>query len=68
METVHVALEVQQFAHRFSCSGRQSGKLLFYLVNLKFLSRAMSISNCRKICRQKLLNLNNTHDFVIRPL
>ena len=40
----------------------------FCLVNLKFLSRAMWISRCKKICRQKPMNMEKTHDFIIRPL
>ena len=58
-------------AHRFlniSWSGWQGGELLFYLVNSKLVSRPAWISNCKKICRQKLLNMDKTYDFVIKPL
>ena len=41
---------------------------LFYLVNLKLVSRPMWISNCKQVCRQKLLNMDKTYDFVIKPL
>ena len=38
----------------------------FYLVNVEFVSRAMWISSCKNICRQKLLNMDKTFDFVIK--
>ena len=42
--------------------------LFFYLINLKFVSRPMRILNCKTICHQKLLNMDKTYDFVIKPL
>ena len=39
----------------------------FHLVNLKLLSRPMMISNCKKIYCQKLLNMDKTYDFVMKP-
>ena len=62
---------VKKFAHRFlniSCSGREGGELLFYLVNLKLISRPMWASNCKRICRHKLFDIDKTYDFVIKPL
>ena len=41
---------------------------IFYLVNLKLVKGPIWISNCKKFCRQKLLNIDKTHDFVIKPL
>ena len=40
----------------------------FHLVNLKLVSRPMWISNCKKICCQKLFNMGKTYDFVMKPL
>ena len=31
--------------------------VFFYSIDLKFVSRAMSISSCKRICRQKLQNM-----------
>ena len=41
---------------------------IFYLVNLKLVSRPVWISICKKFCRQKLLNIDKTHDFGFKPL
>ena len=40
----------------------------FYLINLKLVSRPVWISNCKKNCRQKLLNMDKTYDFIFKPL
>ena len=40
----------------------------FHLANLNLVSRPMWISNCKKICCQKLLNMDKTYDFVMKPL
>ena len=41
---------------------------VFHLINLKLVSRSMQISNCKKICREKLLNMDRTYHYVIKPL
>ena len=71
LPTMFRAQAVKKLAHRFlniSCTGRQGGELLFCLVNLKLVSRPMWIEICKKICRQILLNMDTTNDFVISPL
>ena len=37
---------------------------IFYLVNLKLVSRPIWISNCKKVCRQKLLDIDKIHDLL----
>ena len=62
---------VKKFAHRFltiSCSGGSMVSYFFHLVNLKLVSRPMWISNCKKICCQKLFNMDKTYDFIMKPL
>ena len=71
LATLFRAQAVKKFAHRFltiSCSGGSMVHDFFHLVNLKLVSRPMWISNCKKICCQKLFNMDKTYDFVMKPL
>ena len=61
LATMFRAQAVKKSALHFlniSCSAKQGGELLFYLVNLKLASRPMWISNCKNICHQLLSTIN----------
>ena len=41
---------------------------IFYLVNLKLVSRPMWISNCKTVCCQRLLNMDKPMILLSNPL
>ena len=48
--------------------GQQTGKEIFLFGKFESISRFMWISSCKKIYDQKVLNMDETCDFVIRRL
>ena len=61
----------KKLAHRFlniSCSGWQGGQQLFLFGKFKACVKTYVDFKLKKICRQKLLNIYKTYDFVIKPL
>ena len=71
LATLLRAQAVKQFAYRFfniSCSGRQVGELFFLFGKSKSCIKTYVDFKLEKNLSPKLLNVDKTYDFVIKPL